>query len=247
MILEACDVELQLVTTFEKNLCSISSFLSLIGMWSASFYLAYFIGPTFGGILVEYYGFRYTTNICSALLIVMILIDFFDLKMSIRKSNVKDSGYKKLDNNCDESKELLKDNANVWSYQCICMLGENNLIFIKSCHKYFRKVYWNILRVFICICPNIVRGILVTMWRYFSSLLVFPAQILTHNWRAKAKICSTFAFEFFSNFGHFSSLFNQVFYFHFKNMNIFKFEPKLTYLQCFFHRTIFLAEEFLLF
>ena len=82
-------------------------------MWSASFYLANFIGPTFGGILVDFYGFRSTTNICSALLMVMILIDLYDLNMSMKKSDVKDSGYKKLDNNCDESKELLKEKTYV--------------------------------------------------------------------------------------------------------------------------------------
>ena len=56
------------------------------------------------------------------------------------------------------------------------------------------------LRVFICICLDIVSGILVTTWRYFSYHLVFPAQIVTHIWREKVKVCSTFAFEFFLKF-----------------------------------------------
>ena len=38
------------------------------------------------------------------------------------------------------------------------------------------------------------------MWRYFSYHLVFLAQIVTHIWRAKAKVCSTFAFNFFLKF-----------------------------------------------
>ena len=38
----------------------------------------------------------------------------------------------------------------------------------------------------------------------------------------------------------------QFFYSYFKNINFFKIGPKLTFLQCFFHGTIFLVEEFLL-
>ena len=51
---------------------------------------------------------------------------------------------------------------------------------------------------------------------------------------------------FFSNFGHLFSPFNPVFYFHYKNINFFEIGPKLTFLRCFFHGTIFFAQEFLL-
>ena len=52
--------------------------------------------------------------------------------------------------------------------------------------------------------------------------------------------------NFFSNLGHFSISFNPIFYSHFKNIIFFQIGPKLTFLRCFFHGTIFLAEEFLL-
>ena len=102
------------------------------------------------------------------------------------------------------------------------------------------------LRVFICICPNIVRGILVTMWRYFSYHLVFWPKLWLTIKGQKQKFAVRLHSNFFSNFGHFSRPFNPVFYFHFKNIIFFKIGQKLTFLQCFFHGTIFLAEKFLL-
>ena len=59
------------------------------------------------------------------------------------------------------------------------------------------------------------------MWTYFSCHLVFPAQIVTHIWRAKAKICSTFAFQFFVKFWTFIWSIQSHFIFHFKNINFF--------------------------
>ena len=116
------------------------------------------------------------------------------------------------------------------SDNAICSMIHMKLWLVELCHmwytvskkivypKFWRKIYqcsWLIpknarvpkleyacsyIRIFICIYPNIVRGILVTMWRYFSNHLVFLAQIVTHIWRGKAKICSMFAFKFFLKF-----------------------------------------------
>ena len=62
----------------------------------------------------------------------------------------------------------------------------------------------------------------------------------------KQKFAVRWRWNFFPNFGHFSSSCNPVFYPHFKNIIFLKIESKLTSLRCFFNRTIFLAEEFLL-
>jgi len=63
-------------------------------------------------------------------------------------------------------------------------------------------------------------------------------------WGAKEFFCSTLALEFFSNFGHFIDPFNPVFYFHFKNIKIFKIGSKSMFLPSFFfHGTISFEEE----
>ena len=105
----------------------------------------------------------------------------------------------------------------------------------------FEKFWFETLRVFICICPNIVSGILVTMWRYFSYHLVFPAQIVTHNWRAKAKICSTFAFEFFLKFWTFVGSIQSSFLFSFQKYKFFWNRTKIDVFTMFFPWNYFLC------
>ena len=69
--------------------------------------------------------------------------------------------------------------------------------------------------------PNIVNGILVTIWGNFSSHLGFSAQIVIHLWRAKEKFCNMFTFDFFfSKFQYFSSSFNPVFHVNFRHLKI---------------------------
>ena len=97
------------------------------------------------------------------------------------------------------------------------------------------------IRVFICICPNIVSGILVTMWRYFSYHLVFPAHIVTHIWRAKAKICSTFAFEFFLKFWTFVESIQSSFLFSFQKYKFFWNRTKIDVFTMFFPWNYFLC------
>ena len=93
-----------------------------------------------------------------------------------------------------------------------------------------------------------------TLWAEFLSqcedisliiLFFWPRLWLTFEGR-KWKFAVRSRSIFFSNFGHLLSPLNPVLYFYFKNINFFKIAPKLTFLQCFFHGTIFLAEEFLL-
>ena len=56
------------------------------------------------------------------------------------------------------------------------------------------------LRVFICICLRHCERNSCHNVKTFLLSSGFPAQIVTHIWWAKTKICSTFAFEFFLKF-----------------------------------------------
>merc|ERR1712136_676024 len=57
------------VSTFSRSQAAVLSqgfrddfhtYLLMSGMWTSSFYLGNFVGPTLGGVLVDYYGFRTT-------------------------------------------------------------------------------------------------------------------------------------------------------------------------------------------
>ena len=63
--------------------------------------------------------------------------------------------------------------------------------------------------------------------------------IVTHMWGAKEIFRRTLSLNFLWNFGHFIDPFNLVFYSYLKSIEIFKIGPKLTFLQYFFHGTIF--------
>ena len=74
-------------------------------------------------------------------------------------------------------------------------------------------------------------GILVTMWRHFS---YYPAQIVTHIWRSKAKICSTFTFKFFLKFWTFVRFIQFSFLFSFQKYNSFWNRTKIDVFTMFF-------------
>ena len=55
---------------------SIETNLLISSMWSASFYLGNFLGPTIGGLLVDYFDFPWTAFTFSIVYIIMTFIDF---------------------------------------------------------------------------------------------------------------------------------------------------------------------------
>ena len=67
-------------------------------MWSTSFYLGKFLGPTLAGISVDNYGFRTTTIWFFALLCGILVVDFFELIFSVRKirRKIKKEEYEEL-------------------------------------------------------------------------------------------------------------------------------------------------------
>ena len=66
-------------------------------MWSTSFYLGNFLGPTVAGFLVEAYGFRNSTILFFSLLIVILVVDVFELAYNIKlKRTTKNANYEEL-------------------------------------------------------------------------------------------------------------------------------------------------------
>jgi len=134
----------------------------------------------------------------------------------------------------------------------------NNLFTVKTVLRFQKPIHalsmslfmwsmWVSIRVFITVCPRHCERNSCHNVKIFLLPSGFPAQIVTHIWRAKGKICSTFAFEFFSQNLIICLIHSiQFFYFHFKNINFFVIEQKLKFLRCFSHGTIFFAQEFLL-
>ena len=55
-------------------------------MWSASFYIGNFIGPTVSGFLVDAYGFEWTTIVFFGLYGFILVVDICELSYNIRKS-----------------------------------------------------------------------------------------------------------------------------------------------------------------
>ena len=64
-----------------------TSFNASTGMWSSSFYLGTFVGPTLGGVLVDACGFPWTTVIFFGFYCVTILLDMcqFIYEMKLQK------------------------------------------------------------------------------------------------------------------------------------------------------------------
>ena len=52
-------------------------------MWTSMYFLGNFVGPTFGGILVDYYGFRATTVLVFCSYCLSVTVDLIDLFFKI--------------------------------------------------------------------------------------------------------------------------------------------------------------------
>ena len=98
------------------------------------------------------------------------------------------------------------------SFEIWALFWLNNDLFPMNLSFKFTFSLSRTLRVFICICRQHCERNSCHNVKTFLLSSDFLAQIVTHIWRAKAKICSTFAFNFFSNFGHLLGLFNAIFY-----------------------------------
>jgi len=66
----------------------IETYLLISGLWSASFYLGFFLGPTVAGISVDNFGFRTTTVVFLSIYCLSLIVDVFDLIRCIKMSNV---------------------------------------------------------------------------------------------------------------------------------------------------------------
>jgi hypothetical protein len=64
-------------------------FICFLGMWSFSFFLGNFLGPTLSGIFVEKYGFRSTTLFFFVVYSLNILIDSAELTYNVQVSKKK--------------------------------------------------------------------------------------------------------------------------------------------------------------
>ncbi len=53
-------------------------------MWSSSFFLGNFVGPTASGILVDNYGFRMTSLVFFVVYCINIVVDTFELIYTVR-------------------------------------------------------------------------------------------------------------------------------------------------------------------
>jgi MFS family permease len=69
-----------------------------LGMWSTSFYLGNFLGPTIAGFLVEAWGFRQATVLFFSLFLVMIFVDIIELLYNIKQNKkATNTEYAQLD------------------------------------------------------------------------------------------------------------------------------------------------------
>jgi MFS family permease len=76
-------------------------------MWSSSFYLGNFLGPTVAGILVESFGFRLTTLIVFSLFIFMFIVDSLELFYYLKYVIVpKKQGYIEFDEHNKTEKKI---------------------------------------------------------------------------------------------------------------------------------------------
>ena len=79
-----------------------------LGMWSASFYIGNFIGPTAAGFLVDAYGFEWTTVVFLSFNCFILLVDIFELAFNVKKSK-KPSSYEKLEKQDKLNNNTTKD------------------------------------------------------------------------------------------------------------------------------------------
>ena len=88
-----------------------------LGMWSASFYIGNFIGPTAAGFLVDAYGFEWTTVVFFSLYGFILLVDIFELSFNVKKTKealsydkMEKRGTKNNNETNDEKLPLLESN-----------------------------------------------------------------------------------------------------------------------------------------
>ena len=98
-----------------------------------------------------------------------------------------------------------------------------------------------IIRVFISICPWHCERNSCHNVKTFLLSSGFPVQIVTHIWRAKAKICSTFAFEFFLKFWTLVGSIQSSFLFSFQKYKFFWNRTKIDVFTMFFPWNYFLC------
>ena len=79
-------------------------YFGFIGMWSASFYFGNFVGPTTSGILVDAWGFKFTTVVLFVVYLFSVIVDCLELLYQTRNS-FKDSQHKYLDFERDHQNE----------------------------------------------------------------------------------------------------------------------------------------------
>ena len=99
------------------------------------------------------------------------------------------------------------------------------------------------LRVFFCICPQHCKRNSCHNVETFLLSSGIPTQIVTHIWRAKAKICSTFAFEFFLKFWPFVESIQSSFLFSFQKYKFFWNRTKIDVFMMFFLWYYFLCRR----
>ena len=75
----------------------LNTYIIISGMWTTSFYLGNFVGPTTAGFLVESLGFRVTTMAFFAIYLAMAVVDAVDLWAKTRIAAVaSDEGYNEV-------------------------------------------------------------------------------------------------------------------------------------------------------
>ena len=88
-------------------------YFGLIGMWSASFYFGNFVGPTTSGILVDAWGFKFTTVVPFIVYSFSVIVDCLELLYQTRNW-FRDSQHTYLnverDNQNEETNSLLINN-----------------------------------------------------------------------------------------------------------------------------------------
>ena len=69
----------------------LETYLLISGMWSTSFYLGNFLGPTIAGFLVDAYGFRTASIFFFCFFVVIVCIDILELGYNVKMKRFKES------------------------------------------------------------------------------------------------------------------------------------------------------------
>ena len=87
-----------MVNIAQKRMCNYSPHFSLssLGMWSTSFYLGNFLGPTLAGILVDAWGFRTSSVFFWSLYPVVSIINIIEFAYDMRRNSKEAKEYEQL-------------------------------------------------------------------------------------------------------------------------------------------------------